>query len=505
VVVRVVGSKPAAMASRARVGFSALAFAMTFAMTFAPSARAQAEARPGEPPVPNAVDDRAGKIEFLLQLPAGFAAEVPAPLVVLGAAADTLPSVRTRCGELAQRLAGMGFVVVAPANLLAPSAAAADLAPLWRELRRRVRIEQGGMHAVLMGVGAEADLELLRWLAPQRCEFQTVTMQGMVAGPTADALAKALEMPRRRVRRFAGDAAALPAHLAALHAERAMTGVAREVAAALDDFHDAAANADEVRYFALLPEDSVFLGTDGSERWDGKAFREFAMRYFERDSAWTYVALDRHVELGPNGDLAWFDETFEHDAYGECRGTGVLQRRGGRWVLRQYHLTMPVPNDLARGVTAQIRAFQRRGTLAPTTVVVVRHAEKVDQSQDAALSEAGLRRAATLAAALRDLPVTAVYTSQFQRTQQTVAPLCQVLRLAAKVVPANDAAALASAIAAHAGGTVVVCGHSNTVPDLLDKLGVKQAPAIADATFDHLFVVRLDLAGASLLPLRYGP
>src|SRR6516162_8245242 len=54
----------------------------------------------------------------------------------------------------------------------------------------------------------------------------------------------------------------------------------REVARELDDFHDAAAHADEARYFGHFAPDAVFLGTDATERWDLAAFGEYAHPHF---------------------------------------------------------------------------------------------------------------------------------------------------------------------------------------------------------------------------------
>jgi hypothetical protein len=67
--------------------------------------------------------------------------------------------------------------------------------------------------------------------------------------------------------------------------------------------------------------------------------------------------LERHVTLSSDGKLAWFDEALDNAGYGECRGTGVLQKRDGRWVLLQYNLTVPVPNDLMGDVAKKIRAY----------------------------------------------------------------------------------------------------------------------------------------------------
>src|SRR5688572_25567219 len=60
------------------------------------------------------------------------------------------------------------------------------------------------------------------------------------------------------------------------------------VAETLDDFHDAAGRADEQRYFAHFAPEGVFLGTDGSERWDVAAFRAYAHPHFAAGRGWTY-------------------------------------------------------------------------------------------------------------------------------------------------------------------------------------------------------------------------
>jgi hypothetical protein len=124
----------------------------------------------------------------------------------------------------------------------------------------------------------------------------------------------------------------------------------------LDAFHTAAAKADEEAYFALLAPTGVFLGTDATERWDKAAFQAFAHPYFAKGTAWTFVPRNRHVNLSADGRVAWFDELLDSANYGECRGSGVLEKIDGAWKVQQYNLTIPLPNDLAKDVVAQIRA-----------------------------------------------------------------------------------------------------------------------------------------------------
>lgn len=137
------------------------------------------------------------------------------------------------------------------------------------------------------------------------------------------------------------------------------------IPAVLDAFHAAAARADEEAYFSLLAPNAVFLGTDASERWGKAAFRAFAHPYFADGKGWTFVPRDRHVEISSDGHVAWFDELLDSASYGECRGSGVLEHHDTGWKITQYHLTIPIPNDLAKGVVAQIRAARKPASPRP--------------------------------------------------------------------------------------------------------------------------------------------
>lgn len=128
-----------------------------------------------------------------------------------------------------------------------------------------------------------------------------------------------------------------------------------EVERTLDAFHEAASRADGKAYFALMTNDAVYIGTDATERWSLTEFRAFAEPYFEKGRGWTYVPTQREIVIGPGGSTAWFHELLENASYGTTRGTGVLVRDGAEWKIAQYHLTIPVPNDLAKEVVEMIR------------------------------------------------------------------------------------------------------------------------------------------------------
>lgn len=131
---------------------------------------------------------------------------------------------------------------------------------------------------------------------------------------------------------------------------------------ALDQLHDAASKADGGRYFKLFTNDAVYIGTDAAERWSIAEFRAFAEPYFAKGTGWTYKPRSRHITIADIRCrcVAWFDELLDSQSYGTSRGTGVLVLKNGSWKISQYALTFPIPNDLAKGMTAEIRAFEAK-------------------------------------------------------------------------------------------------------------------------------------------------
>lgn len=148
----------------------------------------------------------------------------------------------------------------------------------------------------------------------------------------------------------------------------------------------------------------------------------------------------------------------------------------------------------------------------PTTVVMIRHAETTEAFGEPQLTLEGQARAEALVDAVGDYGVDAIYASQFLRTQQTVQPLANRLNLPVRQITLSpntraDAEALAAEILrTHRGQTVLVAGHSNTVPALVEALGVDPAGPIAHDEFDSMFIVRVDGAGEPVVArVRYGP
>jgi len=117
----------------------------------------------------------------------------------------------------------------------------------------------------------------------------------------------------------------------------------------LDSFNLAAANADFDLYFSYYAEDAVFIGTDANENWCKDSFMVWSKPFFDKGKAWDFTSLDRNVYFDETGKVAWFDELLDTQMK-ICRGSGVLVKQGENWKIKQYVLSMTVPNSETKNV-----------------------------------------------------------------------------------------------------------------------------------------------------------
>lgn len=118
-----------------------------------------------------------------------------------------------------------------------------------------------------------------------------------------------------------------------------------QIAAMLDSFNTAAARSDYDSYFSFYTNDATFIGTDATENWDKTAFMVWAKPYFDKKSTWNFTALERNIFFGDHADIAWFDELLNTQMK-ICRGSGVVVKREGKWMVQQYVLSTTIPNSL---------------------------------------------------------------------------------------------------------------------------------------------------------------
>lgn len=124
-------------------------------------------------------------------------------------------------------------------------------------------------------------------------------------------------------------------------------------------------------------------------------------------------------------------------------------------------------------------------------IFIVRHAEKAtNEGNDPDLSQAGQKRADALARVLKDSRITAIFVTEFKRTQQTAAPTANATHVKPIVVQANDTTSLVTKLRGLQGNALVVA-HGNTIPDLIRALGIDASVTIPDDDYTEIFVLSL--------------
>ncbi|MCU7613378.1 nuclear transport factor 2 family protein [Chryseobacterium sp. GMJ5] len=130
-----------------------------------------------------------------------------------------------------------------------------------------------------------------------------------------------------------------------------------EIGKMLDGFNAAAAKSDFATYFNYFADESTFIGTDATEVWNKKEFMVWAKPYFDKKKTWNFTSLKRNVFFSKDGKLAWFDELLDTQMK-ICRGSGVVEKINGTWKVRQYVLSVTVPNDVVDKVVAEKTAIE---------------------------------------------------------------------------------------------------------------------------------------------------
>ena len=143
---------------------------------------------------------------------------------------------------------------------------------------------------------------------------------------------------------------------------------------------------------------------------------------------------------------------------------------------------------------------------------VTRHGRRAElpaqhpNAKDPSLSESGRAAVERLDALLAQVPLNAIYVTEYRRTQETAASLAKRNGIVPIIVPARDHDALMKRLAMHGPDEhVLVVGHSNTVPAILKSLGVKAAVSLAETDYDDLFIAvpAAPPAAVVMIRLRY--
>lgn len=127
----------------------------------------------------------------------------------------------------------------------------------------------------------------------------------------------------------------------------------------LDNWHKAASEANFEAYFNLMSADGVFIGTDATENWQNKAFKNFSKPYFDKGKAWSFTTIERNIYTNKTNDFAWFDELLDTQMK-ICRGSGVLEKVNGEWKIKHYVLSIAIPNENVNEVTKIKESFDNQ-------------------------------------------------------------------------------------------------------------------------------------------------
>lgn len=141
-----------------------------------------------------------------------------------------------------------------------------------------------------------------------------------------------------------------------------------------------------------------------------------------------------------------------------------------------------------------------------TTVFLIRHAEKLTTpADDPVLSPQGIARAELLVRMFENSGLNAIYTSQYARTKLTAEPLTKRFRIPLETVDAKTSNKLVDSILSkHSGGTILVVGHSNTLPEIIEALGAGKIQEIDDLDYDNIYIVTVSGNGiAKVVRMRF--
>ena len=143
------------------------------------------------------------------------------------------------------------------------------------------------------------------------------------------------------------------------------------------------------------------------------------------------------------------------------------------------------------------------------TLILVRHADKQvvpPENEDPDLSAAGVARAEQLARMFGDSGISAIYATQYKRTQQTVKPLAEKLGLPVITLNTKQTPELVKQLHARKNGDIVfIAGHDTTVPEIIAAMGGPQLPTIPSTEYDNLYILMIQNDGSvKLLKMKYG-
>ncbi len=143
---------------------------------------------------------------------------------------------------------------------------------------------------------------------------------------------------------------------------------------------------------------------------------------------------------------------------------------------------------------------------AQVTVLIVRHAEKeASSSRDPELSAGGNARAEELNRMLKKVHIDEIYSTPYKRTRNTVAPVAERLGIDIKSYDPAAQDKFATEVKSASGKTILISGHSNTIPALLNLLtGKQEYKDMPETEYDNFYIVTISKEYSNVVCLEFG-
>ena len=142
-----------------------------------------------------------------------------------------------------------------------------------------------------------------------------------------------------------------------------------------------------------------------------------------------------------------------------------------------------------------------------STFFLVRHAEKASTGEDPSLTTEGQERAEELARFLQEVPIDAIYSTDYKRTMETAMPTATAKNVPIESYDPSDLATFAAALQeATTNKKILIVGHSNTTPALINIFANSdQYTSLSEKQYDNMYILSsVDRKVADVLTIKYG-
>lgn len=193
----------------------------------------------------------------------------------------------------------------------------------------------------------------------------------------------------------------------------------------------------------------------------------------------------------------FFPSVLTSGRYWPVNLTNFIQNRK----MKKYMLLLIVAIGVSGGI-----AFAQT-----STYILLRHAEKDTSTAgatmmkaDPPLSENGKQRAEKLVQVLASYTPDEIYSTNYIRTRATVMPLSKKFNKNVELYDNKYLKEFSERLLQLKGKTVVVVGHSNTTPRLVNLLiGENRYPDLDERVYDLLWIVTVAGGKAEVREVRY--